>query len=592
MLKRSEVKKEDRWDLSHLYRDEADYEADMKAVFERADRFVSAYRGRLAELGADELAASWRDMDDLLRIAYDLSVYNGLAVSVDMNNPDLMRRAMINRSRLADLQSSLSFYESELATVDEKRLREAIQCEPRSRVFFEDHLALRPHRLSPESEQLLVDLNDPVLSLPNQLYEAAKFADLCFPDFECKGQVYPLSFAKYEETYAYATDTALRRKAFDVFSEALGHYRHTLATGYYAYVKGDVIMARKRGYESVFDYLLQSHKVDRTMHDRQIEIIMRELAPHMRRYAKKLGEQWNLDRVTYADLKLPPLPKMARPVSREEARTLVLSALDIMGDDYRAIAETAFTDGWMDFAENEGKSTGGFCAGSYKAHPYILLNWTGAMPDVFTMIHEIGHGIQGILASRHNPVTADSPTMYFIEAPSTFHELLLSDYLMRTSDDPQTNRLVAAQMVANTYYHNFVTHLLEADWQRKVYAETERGAALTADDFDRLFLETLRNFWGDAVEMTPGAERTWMRQPHYYSGLYSYTYSAGLTVGTAVSLRLKQEGSKAAEDWIRTLCLGGSLPPSELAREAGVDISTEKPLLDTIAYIGSLIDMI
>ena len=104
--------------------------------------------------------------------------------------------------------------------------------------------------------------------------------------------------------------------------------------------------------------------------------------------------------------------------------------------------------------------------------------------------------------------------------------------------------------------------------------------------------DTLAKFWGDAVELTEGAELTWMRQPHYYMGLYSYTYSAGLTVATQACKRIEREGQPAVEDWKRVLAAGGTKTPLELAQMAGVDISTDAPLLDTIETIGGYIDEI
>ncbi len=146
--------------------------------------------------------------------------------------------------------------------------------------------------------------------------------------------------------------------------------------------------------------------------------------------------------------------------------------------------------------------------------------------------------------------------------------------------------------MSNTYYHNFVTHLLEAAYQREVYKIVDAGGSVQADTLSALMRNTLEGFWGQDVEITEGAELTWMRQPHYYMGLYSYTYSAGLTVATQVCKRIEKEGAKAVEDWKKVLAAGSTLAPVELAALAGVDITTDEPLLDTIETIGGYIDEI
>jgi len=151
-------------------------------------------------------------------------------------------------------------------------------------------------------------------------------------------------------------------------------------------------------------------------------------------------------------------------------------------------------------------------------------------------------------------------------------------------------RWVISNIVSKTYYHNFVTHLLEAAYQRKVYELVDTGESVNANILNQLKRSVLEEFWGDAVDITEGAELTWMRQPHYYMGLYPYTYSAGLTISTQVSQRILKEGDAAVEEWLAVLQAGGTKSPVELAQMAGVDITTDQPLRDTIAYIGHLVD--
>ena len=209
-----------------------------------------------------------------------------------------------------------------------------------------------------------------------------------------------------------------------------------------------------------------------------------------------------------------------------------------------------------------------------------------------TLAHELGHAGHFYLAHQEQNIFDSRPSMYFVEAPSTMNELLLVNYLLEKTEDPGMKRWVLSSIVGRTYYHNFVTHLLEAHYQREVYRIVDEGGSLSAPLLHQLKRETLEKFWGDAVRLNEGAELTWMRQPHYYMGLYPYTYSAGLTIATEVSRRIMNEGEKAVEDWRQVLKAGGTKSPQELARMAGVDVSTEQPLMNTIEYIGQLIDEI
>jgi oligoendopeptidase F len=214
------------------------------------------------------------------------------------------------------------------------------------------------------------------------------------------------------------------------------------------------------------------------------------------------------------------------------------------------------------------------------------------MREVFVLAHELGHAGHFTLCHQNQNIFDTRPSLYFIEAPSTMNEMLMANYLMKINDDKRFRRWVLSSIIGRTYYHNFVTHLLEAAYQREVYKIIDEGGSVQAAKLNELKRGVLEKFWGDTVKIVEGAELTWMRQPHYYMGLYPYTYSAGLTVATEVSKRILKEGQKAVDDWREVLKAGGTKTPVELAKMAGVDITTDKPLLNTIEHIGNIIDEI
>lgn len=212
------------------------------------------------------------------------------------------------------------------------------------------------------------------------------------------------------------------------------------------------------------------------------------------------------------------------------------------------------------------------------------------MAETFVLAHELGHAGHFTLSQKHQHLLDSEASMYFVEAPSTMNEMLMANYLFSNSNDARFKRWVIGSIISRTYYHNMVTHLLEAAYQREVYKKVDNGESLIAPVLNKLMRNVYEQFFGDAVELTDGMELTWMRQPHYYMGLYSYTYSAGLTIGTVVSQKIKKEGQKAVDAWLETLKAGGSKNPVELAKVAGVDITTNAPLKSTIAYISELVD--
>lgn len=584
---RKDVAVEETWDLTDLLSNEADFEPTLAQLVEDALSFEQQYKGTItnAQKVIDVLTA----FEELQKKFVPIGTYASLNLETDRTNDVAQMRAAKFGTAIGKVSSALSFVRSELLALDEAVLQEAAALSPLYKRYLEELLKQKPHQLHPEVEKALAAFSA-TFDAPYKTYNTTKLVDMDFGEFEANGEKHPLSFVLYENDWEFEANTDVRRAAFQAFSSKLRDYQHTTAQVYNTHIQQEKTMADLRGFNSVIDYLLFDQDVDRSLYNRQIDLITKELAPHMRRYATLIQKANGIDQMTFADLKIALDPEYDPRLSMAEAKEYVEKALAVMGEDYNQLMERAFNERWIDYAPNKGKSTGAFCSSPYGSHPYILMSWNEQMNEVFTLIHELGHAGHFANTYEHQSYLNSRPSLYFIEAPSTMNEMLLANYLLTHNDDLRFKRWVISNIVAKTYYHNFVTHLLEAAYQRKVYELIDAGEAVNATILNQLKRSVLEDFWGDTVAISEGAELTWMRQPHYYMGLYPYTYSAGLTISTQVSQRILKEGAPAVEDWLAVLRAGGTKSPVELAQMAGVDITTDKPLRDTIAYIGHLID--
>ena len=590
LKKRSEIPVELTWDTSRLFKSTEELMSALEDFKKLTADMVANYKGKLTE------AKTINDCLDKLNqwniMADHLYNYVELNVSVDYTNAEAQKEQAIVMSEFSRALSTVSFVDSELAEAPKELIEEAIKTATVGKHYLEDVERQRPHRLTPETEVAMAALRE-TIQAPYTIYETSKLADIQFPDFEVKGEKHPLGYSLFEDDYEYERDTEVRRAAFDAFSKKIREYMYTTATVYGSHVRTEKIVSELRKYDSVLDYLLFEQKVTREMYDRQIDLIMEKLAPHMRRYARLLKKAHGLDKMTYADLKITLDPDYDPQVSIEKSKEYIIDGLSIMGPEYKKMLETAYKERWVDFAKNVGKSTGGFCSSPYQKGSYILLSWNDRMSDVFTLAHELGHAGHFAAAGKAQSALDVEVSNYVVEAPSTINELLMAEYLKsKSGDDKRFRRWVLSAQISNTYYHNFVTHLLEAAYQREVYKLIDKGEAVPAETLNEIYKGVLQKFWGDEVELTEGCELTWMRQPHYYMGLYSYSYSASLTIATQVMKRILKEGQPAVEDWKKTLAAGGTVTPVEFAKMAGVDVTTDAALLDTIDYIGSIIDEI
>lgn len=586
---RKDVPVNETWDLSLIFAAEADFEAAVEKAKALADTLEKTYKNALTT--PESIAECLALYEELEILLYQMTSYTSLAVSVDYTDTEAQKKDAKMTALAAEIGSRLSFIESEIADAPEELIRAAMDKTGRAKHYLAEILREKPHRLSAETEKVLAALR-PVFNAPYDIYHMTKLADMKFGSFTVNGREYPLGYSLFEDEYEYEADTDVRRAAFRAFSDKLREYENTTAATYNTYLTQQRIMAKQRGFADMFEADLFTDHVTREMYDRQIDLITEKLAPAMRRYARLVGKMNKLDRVTFADLKLPLDAEFDPRVTIGESREYVRSALSVLGQDYADMVDEAYDKRWIDFARNVGKETGGFCSSPYGCNSYILLSWNNRMADVFTIAHELGHAGHFRLCNGAQSLFDTNVSGYLIEAPSTMNELLLAQDLLRKNTDKRFRRWVLSSLIGHTYYHNFVTHLREAWYQREAMNIIEQGGAVNAETLSGIFRKNLETFWGDAVELTEGCELTWMRQPHYYMGLYSYTYSAGLTLATQAALNIAAEGESAVARWRAMLEAGSTRDPLGLAAIAGIDLSTPDALEHTIAYISGIIDEI
>lgn len=587
---RSEVPEDQTWDLTDLFPSEQDWEKELSAIQEDVKNII-AYKGKLTSNAATLLEAL-QVIDIFQKRLIKVSTYASLKINADGSDANNQRDVAKASTALAKISAELSFIESELLSLSADTMKQYLNEEQELQTYkkmLTDILEKKPFTLAPEIEKTLAALSE-IHDAPYMIYSRTKSSDMTFdPIIDQNGNELPMSFALYEDRYEISPNTDLRRKANQSFVKTLKQYKNTYAATYATEVSKQVTMARLRNYDSVTDMLLQPQQVSKEMYHNQLDVIQKELAPHMRKYAELKKKQLGLDELQFCDLQAPLDPTYNPKTTYGEARSIILEALEIMGPEYKEIMEKAFDERWIDYADNVGKTTGAFCSSPYNVHPYILITWTDTMRGAFVLAHELGHAGHFYLAGKNQALVNTRPSMYFIEAPSTINELLLAEHLLEKTNDQRMKRWIIDQLLG-TYYHNFVTHLLEGEYQRRVYDLAESGTPLTATVLSEQKRQTLENFWGDTVTIDEGASLTWMRQPHYYMGLYPYTYSAGLTVSTAVAQKIKNEGQPAIEGWLNVLRAGGTMKPLDLIKQVGIDMTKPDAIQDAVAYVGSLID--
>ncbi len=585
-LKRSEVPVEQTWNLADIFPTKEAWEAEFNEVA-RMVGTVTRFNGKLGE-NAKTLLECFEAQEALMKRLAKVASYASLHLSSDGTNPEYQAMAGRARALGTHIRAAASFIRSEALSLPDGTLDKYLAKEPGLepfRITVEKMIERKPHLLHPDTEATLAALGE-VLSAPAMVYERSRTADLSLnPVADSKGTLYPMAFGRYET----AADIVLRRNAYAETTRGMKAYQNTYAATWGTEVKKNVTMAKLRGYESAIHMLLDRQEVTIDIYNNLHDTILTELAPHMRRYARLRKEVLGLDKMLYCDIEAPLDPEFEPETTWEKASDIIINGLSVLGPEYTEIIKNGLNNRWIDRPDNIGKRAGAFCSSVYGVHPYISIRWDNSLRTALTLAHELGHAGQGVLAQRYQSFSNTRPTMFFIEAPSTINESLVGNYILSQSADVRTRRWLIMQFL-KTYHHNFVRHLIEGELQRRTYALAEKGQPITTSVLNRVQGEILHEFWGGEVEIDDGARLVWMRQAHYYRGLYPYSYSAGLTIGTAVAKAISEEGASAAERWVEVLKAGGTKKPLELALMAGVDMAKPDPIREAVAYVGELVD--
>ena len=594
-LKRSDVPEEQIWNLLDIFQDEAAFDAaivNLKQVVEG----LGAHESTLGT--SDEgLFKFLQARDEVLSQSARITSYAMLKFSEDGSDP--RHQALMGKAQSAAhlVQATFTKLINTYLSLPEATLQSYAETTGPLELYkqyLSELVQMKAHKLAPEAESALAAVSE-VLNAPSNLYRNATGADLrcgTVPDEEGNEfMVTPFSVMVRSET---SHDGAFRRRAYDALNNGLKPYHNTLGVSLTTEIKKNVALAKLRGYSSTAEMLLHqsdvsgfpSDNIPVSFFERVPGIILKELAPHMQRYARLRANVWGVPKIHFCDVKAPVVDTSSEKIPFAEVQRIIPEAVSVMGEEYRALTERAFQDKWIYRGDNIGALQGAYCNPVPGVHPYVFDPYHGILYDMFTLVHELGHAAHGVFMSGQVQQSRMSSRL-FVEAPSTFNEHLLGRYLRQTGSPETRLRTACAQLF--TFHHNFVTHLIEGELLRRLYLLADAGEPVTTSVLDKTQLEILQEFWGDSVEFDDGAELVWMRQAHYYSGLYPYTYSVGLTASTALAVRMEQ-GEDIAETWISALKAGASKHALELFRDAGIEMDSDAPYQEAVGYVGRLID--
>lgn len=585
---RSEIDDQYKWKIEEMYALQEAWSKDCKEALSLAGKFFEAFSGKLGE-SAKTLLDALQMKDRILQITEKIYVY--ARMKRDEDNRVAACQAMCDKAQslMAKVSAALSFFMPEILSIPEETLRGFLREEKGLKLYghyIDEVLREKAHVLSKEEENLLAQFGE-ITSATNDIFSMINDADMKFGTITDEdGDEVEVTHGNYI-MLLQSHDRRVRKEAFEHMYNAYDRQKNTIAATYNYNTKTDVIGARVRHYPSAIEAALSSDNIDLAVYDNLVAVVNENLDA-MYRYMEIRRKLLGVDQLHMYDVYVPLVEMPKEEIPYKKALEMINEGLAPLGDDYLARMNKGFSSGWVDVYQNEGKTSGAYSFGSYDSMPYMLLNYTGRLQDVFTVSHEMGHSMHSAYTRETQPFVYGSYSIFVAEVASTVNESLMMKHLLAKAED-QKERMYLLNLYIEEFRTTLFRQTMFAEFEQITHRAVEDGEVLTAEWLSEQYAALNKKYFGENVVQDPQIAMEWARIPHFYNSFYVYKYATGYSAAAAISQKLLSEGKEARENYIRFLKSGDSDYPVELLKIAGVDMSRPEPIRQAMDTFRTLV---
>jgi len=589
---RDDIEDKYKWDLTHIYTNDEKWEKDFSWVEKNLKDYDNFKRKLNSD--ADTLLACLK-FDDSIGIRIErLYLYAMLAKDCDLR--DNTYQAMDDRikSLYARVSTVSSFIKPELLEIDSDELLQMIESNDELKIYkhnIDDLLRTKSHSLSKQEEQIL-GLATEIAQTPYNSYSMFTNADLKFPTVkDNEGNNVEMSHGRFYAAM-HSKNRDYRERAFKSYLGRYKEYVNTFASLFNGNLKTNIFFARARKYKSAREAALDKNNIPISVYDNLVDSVNQNLTP-LHRWASLKRKLLGIEKLRPYDVQVTVFSNSQEKIyPYENAKEIVLNSLKIMGDDYLNSLQLAFNNKWIDVYETKAKKSGAYSSGTtYGVHPYVLLNWTDLLNDVFTLAHEMGHNMHSYYTGKTQPFPYANYSIFLAEVASTFNESLLLEYLTKNAESDD-EKLYFLEKYLNNITSTFYRQVMFAEFEKVVYDKAESGVALTPKVLSKIYKDIYQKYWGTEMLINEDEEYTWSRIPHFYYNFYVYQYATGFAASEVLTKKVKTEGKPAVDKYLNFLKAGSSDYPINILKSAGVDMNSPEPVIAVSAKMNEILDEI
>ena len=561
------------WSLQNLYKSEDEWNNELKK-FTSDTKELKNYVGKVTKSKTHLSFAL--DIKEKLDIRLN-KLYGYVKLNQDTNKNSykyIDMKENINRvnREYSNICSDLELEILKLSDKEYNKFMEDKKLNKKYGMYLKEIRRSKDYYLDEKSERLLANTSS-ISSLPGQVYELFKNMD----------KKTNFNSAEYK-TALESSDRNERKSAYQNEFIAYNDNINTLSGLLIGQVKKNVFYSSERGYKSSLDMYLKGDDIDEKVYNKLIETVNDNMES-LHKYVSLRKKVLNLDKVHYYDMFTPIVEAVDDNLTYDKAQGIIYSALSPLGKEYGDVIYKAFNEKWIDAFANDNKVSGAYCLSIYGNHPYVLLNYNNSLGSVSTLAHELGHAVYEYMSSKNQSYFNSNPSIFTHEVASTTNEALLYEMLIKNSENDQQKAYYITQyldLIKDTLY----IQTMYAEFEKTIHELVENNKSINALVLDDIWGQLLTKYYGKDYELDQLAKVGWSRIPHFYNSFYVYKYATGCSAGVSFAQDILKNGS---DNYINFLKKGGSDYPINVLKDAGVNLTSTKPIEDTINKFDSLV---
>lgn len=588
---RDKIESNFKWDIESMYPDEAKWTTDIEEAIEASKEFT-ALQGHIAESAASLLKAL-ELYSEILRKVEHAFVYSRMKRDEDNSNNKYVEMNNKSLSALANISAALSFFTPELLESSEETIMGYLDEEPGLKMYeymLKSTMQRKAHVLSPAEENIIATLGE-VLNAPDEIFSMLNDADMNFGSVkDANGIDIALTHGTFTQLME-SENREVRKTTFEQLYKEYEKLNNTISVMYNYNVKNDVVSAQLRKYDSALSEALSPENIPISVYDNLIKAV-HDYLPAMHKYVSIRKRVLGVEELNMFDVYRPLVKPAGLECTFDEAVEIACKALAPLGEEYVSVLRKGLTeDKWVDIYENKGKTSGAYSFGSYDSKPFILMNYTGDLRDVFTLVHEGGHSMHSYYTRKEMPFIYGSHSIFTAEVASTVNETLLINYLLDNVESEEM-KIYLINFYIDEFKSTLFRQTMFAEFEKIAHDIVENGGSLTAEILNSKYEELNTAYFGPDMGHDEYIKYEWSRIPHFYRSFYVYQYATGYSAANALANGILNGGEEARDNYLKFLTLGDSNDPIELLKVAGVDMSTEEPVLSALSTFSKLVDQL